>query len=70
MRTRESAAAWSRGMIPPLGGGGHGFDSRSGPLLFFYPMKKHIFKPSETYWGSRQNIGHYFYFFIFGTFPR
>ena len=27
-------AAWSRGMILPLGGSGLGFDSRSGPFFF------------------------------------
>ena len=26
-------STWSRGMIPPLGGGGPGFDSRSGPTF-------------------------------------
>ena len=28
-------AAWSRGMILPLGGSGLGFDSRSGPFFLF-----------------------------------
>lgn len=32
------AAAWSRGMILPLGGSGLGFDSRSGP--FFFLLRK------------------------------
>ena len=31
-------AAWSRGMILPLGGSGLGFDSRSGPFFFFVPF--------------------------------
>jgi hypothetical protein len=29
-------SAWSRGMIPPSGGGGLGFDSPSGPTLAFF----------------------------------
>ena len=28
-------SAWSRGMIPPSGGGGLGFDSPSGPTVAF-----------------------------------
>ena len=28
-------SVWSRGMIPPSGGGGREFESRNGPLLFF-----------------------------------
>ena len=31
--THRHVAAWSRGMIPPSGGGGRGFDSRSGPAV-------------------------------------
>jgi hypothetical protein len=32
-------AAWSRGMIPALGAGGLGFNSRSGPSFLFSPFE-------------------------------
>jgi hypothetical protein len=38
-------SAWSRGMIPALGAGGPGFDSRSGPVKLF-----------PFYYGERDEI--------------
>ena len=34
--TDKVMAAWSRGMIPPSGGGGLGFDSPSGPFFLLH----------------------------------
>ena len=41
-------AAWSSGMIPVLGTGGHGFNSRSGPIFFQALIEKSIEKKMQS----------------------
>ena len=36
-----TAAVWSSGMIPALGAGGPGFNSRSSPIFSFLEICKH-----------------------------
>ncbi|KAG8343824.1 hypothetical protein TRVL_05340 [Trypanosoma vivax] len=52
---RRAMAVWSSGMIPALGAGGHGFNSRNGPFQQFplYGFRTFIFASLPGFTSSR-----------------